>query len=278
MGFKDCSSHLSGMILNSVPYSCLSLAFLARPTTYPMLMADHNGLMSHNGLEELPPPVTHPTTPLFRQPTRNDTLISSQSSDEDRFDTKLARKVTLDTLERSFSAKSEDRQIKDLKNDYSDFKSRPSSHFFHDVVSILTSSLPSTRRVCYPPLQAVNSEETFSDCIENLNLALREGADTECVRTWFESQKSWELLNTNAYPSVVSMHSEAYKLYSFRKMFLTTAKSNQRKQEAPVKAILHLIGQEWNLSGAVMGPLFGTAAPKQGFPRIKRPSIGDYQC
>lgn len=60
-------------------------------------------------------------------------------------------------------------------------------------------------------------------------------------------------------------------------MFLTTAKSHRRKQEAPIKAILHLIGQEWNLSPAVMEFWEGLAAPTQGFPRIRRPSICEFQ-
>ena len=60
-------------------------------------------------------------------------------------------------------------------------------------------------------------------------------------------------------------------------MFLTTAKSHDRKQEAPIKAILHLIGQEWNLSPAVMEFRGGLAAPTQGYPRIRRTSICEFQ-
>ena len=83
--------------------------------------------------------------------------------------------------------------------------------------------------------------------------------------------------HTNAYPSVVSMHSGASKLYPFRKIFLTTAKSHRRKQEAPIKAILHLVDQEWNLSPALTEFWGGLAAPTQGFPRIRRPSMCEFQ-
>lgn len=235
-------------------------------------MADHNDLISQNDPDELPPPVTHSSPSPSRQLTRDNTSISHQPSDEDRLDARLALKETLDTLERSLSAKSEDPHMQKLKNDYSDFKSRPSLNFFHDVVTVSTFRLPSTRTFCYPPSEAVTTEETFSDCIEDLALALRENADTECVRTWYGSAEDREAFHTNAQPSVVSMDSGASKLYPFRKRFLTTAKSHKRKQEAPIKAILHLIGQEWNLSPAVMASWVGMAAPRQGFPRIKRPS------
>ena len=151
-------------------------------------MADHNGLMSMNNPDELPPPVTHTSsTSLIHQPTRNDTLISIQSSDQ--LDTGLASKPCLDTLEKSLSAQSEDPHLQKLKNDYSDFKSRPSLAFFHDAVSVLTFHLPSTRTICYPPGEAFPSGETFSDCLEDLALALREGSDMECVRTWYVSAK-----------------------------------------------------------------------------------------
>ena len=73
------------------------------------------------------------------------------------------------------------------------------------------------------------------------------------------------------------MDTGAYKLYPFRKMFLTTAKQHQRKQEAPIKAILHLIGEEWRLSPAFMESWVGIAAPKQGVSRIKRPSVCEFQ-
>ena len=148
-------------------------------------MADHNDSTSQSDPDELPPPVTHSSLSPSRQLTRNNTSISRQSSDEDQLDGGLAFKEPLDTLEKSLSARSED-HIKKLKNDYSDFKSRPSLSFFHDVVSVSTFHLPSTRIVSYPPGEAVTSEETFSDCIEDLILALREGADTECVRTWYD--------------------------------------------------------------------------------------------
>ena len=158
-------------------------------------MADHNGLMSVNDPDELPPPVTHySSTSLIRQPTRNDTLISIQSSDH--LDAGLASKADLDTLEKSLSAQSEDhllQKLKDeLKNDYSDFKSEPSLAFFHDAVSVSTFHMPSTRTICYPPGEAVASGETFSDCLEDLALALREGVDTECVRTWYVYAKHGE--------------------------------------------------------------------------------------
>ena len=154
-------------------------------------MADHNGLMSMNDPDELPPPVTHySSTSLIRQPTRNDTLTSTQSSDH--LDLGLASKDHLDTLEKSLSAQSEDPFLQQLKNDYSDFKSEPSLNFFHDAVSVLTFHLPSTRKICYPPGEVVASGETFSDCLEDLALALREGVDTECVRTWYVSAKSRE--------------------------------------------------------------------------------------
>ena len=240
-------------------------------------MADHNGLTSQNDLDELPPPVTHSSNSLSRQPTRNNTSSSCQSPGEDQSSALLALKASLDTLERSLSAKSEDPNIQTLKSDYSDFKSRPSLNFFHDVVSVSTFHLPSTRTVCYPPAEDEASGETFSDCIEGLTLALREGADTECVRTWYESAEYRVALHTNAYPSFVSMDSRASKLYPFRKMFLTTAKSHQRKQEAPIKAILHLIGQKWSLSPVVMESWVGMTAPRQGFPRIKRPSVCEFR-
>ena len=149
-------------------------------------MADHNGLMSMNDPDELPPPVTHhSSTSLTRQRTRNDTLISIQSSDQ--LDAGLASKDNLDTLEKSLSAQSEDPLLQKLKNDYSDFKSEPSLAFFHDAVSVSTFHMPLTRTICYPPGEAVASGETFSDCLEDLALALREGVDTECVRTWYVS-------------------------------------------------------------------------------------------
>ena len=149
-------------------------------------MADHNGLMSMNDPDELPPPVTHhSSTSLPRQPTRNDTLISIQSSDQ--LDAALASKDNLDTLEKSLSTQSEDPLLQKLKNDYSDFKSEPSLAFFHDAVSVSTFHMPSIRTICYPPGEAVASGETFSDCLEDLALALREGVDTECVRTWYVS-------------------------------------------------------------------------------------------
>ena len=234
-------------------------------------MAD-NHLTTQNDPDELPLPVTHSSPSPSRQLTRDNTSISHQSSDEDRLDARLALKETLDTLERSLSASSGDPHMQKLKNDYSDFKSRPSLSFFHDVVLVSTFHLPSIRTLCYPPGEAIASEETFSDCIEDLALALRESADTECVRTWYESAQGREAFHTNVRPSVVSTDSGASKLYPFRKRFLTTAKSHKRKQEAPIKAILHLIGQEWNLSPAVMASWVGMAAPRQGFPRIKRPS------
>ena len=73
------------------------------------------------------------------------------------------------------------------------------------------------------------------------------------------------------------MHSGASKLYPFRKIFLTTAKAHQRKQEAPFKALLHVIGEEWSLSPAVMRSCLGMAAPGQCPPRIKIPSICELQ-
>ena len=156
-------------------------------------MAEHSHLTSsQNDPDELPPPVTYSSTPSSRQLTRNNTSILNQSSSEDKLDTWLALEESLDTLERSLSAKSEDPHIKKLKNDYSDFKSRPSLHFFHDVVSVSTFHLPSTRTIYYPPSEDVALRETFSDCIEDLTLALREGPDTACVRTWYEFDKDRE--------------------------------------------------------------------------------------
>ena len=149
-------------------------------------MAGHDGLMSMNDPDELPPPVTHySSSPLTRHSTRNDTLISIQSSDQ--LDAGLASKDNVDTLEKSLSAQSKDPLLQRLKNDYSDFKSEPSLAFFHDAVSVSTFHMPSTRTICYPPGEAVSSGETFSDCLEDLALALREGVDTECVRTWYVS-------------------------------------------------------------------------------------------
>ena len=146
-------------------------------------MADHNDPISPNDPHILPPPIPHSSTSLFRQPTRNDTSISYQSS---VLDPSLALKEPFDILEKSLSAKSEDPLIQKLQNDYSDFKSRPCRAFFRDRVSVLTFHLPSTRTICYPSVEIEDPEETFSDCIEKLTMALREGADTECVRTWYE--------------------------------------------------------------------------------------------
>lgn len=161
-------------------------------------MAEHNDLTSQNDPDELPPPVTHASPSPSRQLTRNDTSISRQSSDEDCIEARQALKKTLDTLERSLSAKLEDPHMQKLKNDYSDFKTRPSLNFFHDVVAVSKFHLPSTRTICYPPGETVTSEETFSDCIEDLALALRESADTECVRTWYDSAQDREAFHTNA--------------------------------------------------------------------------------
>ena len=153
-------------------------------------MAEHSGLMSINDPDELPPPVTHhSSTSLIGQPTRNDTLISIQSSDQ--LDEGLASKAHPDTLEKSLSA---DPLLQKLKDDYSDFKSEPSLAFFHDAVSVSTFHMPSTRTICYPPGEAVASGKTFSDCLEDLVLALREGVDTECVRTWYVSAKNREVV------------------------------------------------------------------------------------
>lgn len=147
-------------------------------------MADHHGLMSMNDPDELPPPVTHSSsTSLTRQLTRNDTLISIQSSDA--LHAGSASKTDLDTLEKSLSAQSGDPLLQKLKNDYSDFKSEPSLAFFHDAVSVSTFHMPSTRTICYPQRECVGSGITFSDCLDHLALALREGVDTECIRTWY---------------------------------------------------------------------------------------------
>ena len=145
-------------------------------------------LTSQNDPDELPPPVTHPSPPSSRQLTRNNTSVLNQSSNESQLDGWLdLKEESLDTLERSLSAKSEDPHIKKLKNDYSDFKSRPSLNFFNDVVSVSTFHLPSARTIYYPSDEDVAPGETFSDCIEALTLALRESPDTECVRTWYGS-------------------------------------------------------------------------------------------
>ncbi len=158
-------------------------------------MADHDGLMSQIDLDALPPPVTHFSTSIIRHPTRNDSLFSTQSSDP--LDEGISFKAPLDTLERSLSAQSENPLLQKLKNDYSDFKSEPSLEFFRDVVSVLTFHLPSTRTICYPQGDVDTSEKTFSDCLERLALALREGVDTECVRTWYVSAKTREACDTN---------------------------------------------------------------------------------
>lgn len=161
-------------------------------------MADHNDLQSQNDTDELPPPVTHFSPSLSRQLTRDTPSISRQSSDDDRLDARLALKENLDTLERSLSVESEDPHMQELKNDYSDFKSRLSLNFFHNVVAVSTFRLPSTRTACYPPGDAITSEVTFSDCIEDLALALRESADTECVRTWYCSAQDRDAFQPNA--------------------------------------------------------------------------------
>ena len=159
-------------------------------------MADHNGLMSQIDLDALPTPVTHASSPISRQVTRNDTLVSVQSSD--LLVEGLSSKAPLDTLEKSLSAQSEKPLLQKLKNDYSDFKSEPSLTFFHETVSVLTFHLPSTRTICYPQGDVVTPGETFSDCLENLALALREGVDTPCVRTWYASAENREACDTNA--------------------------------------------------------------------------------
>ena len=160
-------------------------------------MADHDGLMSMNDLDALSPPLSHySSTSLVRQPTRNDTVISIQSSDP--LDAGLSSKPYLDTLEKSLSAQSDDPFLQKLKNDYSDFKSEPSLAFFHDVVSVSTFHLPSIRTICYPPGEVISSRETFSDCLEDLALALREGVGTECVRTWYVISLEPKSSHTNA--------------------------------------------------------------------------------
>ena len=152
-------------------------------------MADHDGLMPMNDPDEFHPPVTHHSSDsLIRQPTRNDTLISIQSSDQ--LEAGETSKVYLDTLEKSLSAPSEDALLQELKNNYSDFKSEPSLTFFHNAVSVWTFHIPSIRKIQYPLGEAVASGETFSDCSEDLALALRECVDDECVRTWYVSAKN----------------------------------------------------------------------------------------
>ena len=154
-------------------------------------MADHDGLMSTTDPDELSPPVTHhSSTSLIRQPTRNNTLTSIQSSDQ--LEAGPTSKVYLDTLEKSLSAQSEDILLQELKNNYSDFKSEPSLTFFHNAVFVSTFHIPSTRKIHYPLGEAVASGESFSDCSEDLALALREGVDDECVRTWYVSATNRE--------------------------------------------------------------------------------------
>ena len=149
-------------------------------------MADHDGLMSMNEPDESPPFVTdYSSTSLIPQPKRNDTLISIQSFDQ--LEAGPTSKDYLDTLERNLSAHSEDTLLQELKNDYSGFKSEPSLTFFHNAVSVSTFHVPSTRKICYPPGEAVASGETFSDCVEHLASVLRERVDSECVRTWYVS-------------------------------------------------------------------------------------------
>ena len=109
-------------------------------------------------------------------------MISIQSSDP--LDAGLTTKGYLDTLEKSLSAQSED-SLQKLKTDYSNFKSEPSLAFFRDAVSVSTFHVHSTRTIFYPPSEASASGETFSDFLEDLALALREGVNTECVRTWY---------------------------------------------------------------------------------------------
>lgn len=152
-------------------------------------MDDRIELTSQHDPNELPPPVTLSRPSLSRQSTWTGPFISSQPADEDQFDAWLPRKVSPDTLKRSLSAETKDPDMQRLMNDYSDFKSQPSRKFFHDVVSVSAFNLPSTRTIHYPPSQDVASEKPFSDCMEDLNLALKEDAGTDCVRTWYNYAK-----------------------------------------------------------------------------------------
>ena len=147
-------------------------------------MEDRIELTSQYDLHDSPLPITASRPSLSRHNTRSD-AVSSQFADEDQSDARLARKASPDTLERCLSVVTEDHDMQMLRKDYKDFKSQPSLAFFRETVSVSAFGSPSIHTAHYPPNEDVFPQMTFSDCIEDLALALNESVDADCVRTWY---------------------------------------------------------------------------------------------